>query len=58
LKQLIPQAQWVQVPGATHMVAGDQNDAFNSAVSGFVRDLAAAGNTPSPMNREHHNPHE
>jgi pimeloyl-ACP methyl ester carboxylesterase len=48
LKQLIPQAQWVQVPGATHMVAGDQNDAFNSAVSGFVRDLAAAGNTTAP----------
>jgi pimeloyl-ACP methyl ester carboxylesterase len=36
LRQLIPQAQWVQVPGATHMVAGDENDAFNSAVCGFV----------------------
>jgi non-heme chloroperoxidase len=48
LKQLIPQAQWVQVPGATHMVVGDQNDAFNSAVSGFVRDLAAAGSTTTP----------
>lgn len=48
LKQLIPQAKWVQVPGATHMVAGDQNDAFNSAVSGFVRDLAAAQSTIRP----------
>jgi len=45
LRQLIPQAQWVQVSGATHMVAGDQNNAFNSAVSGFVRDLTATGNT-------------
>jgi non-heme chloroperoxidase len=48
LRQLIPQAKWVQVPGATHMVAGDQNDAFNSAVSGFVRDLSAAGSTTTP----------
>lgn len=48
LRQLIPQAQWVQVPGATHMVAGDENDAFNSAVSGFVRDLTANGSTTSP----------
>ena len=40
LRQLIPQAQWFQVPGATHMVAGDENDAFNEAVSGFVQELA------------------
>ena len=44
-RQLIPQAQWVQVPGAAHMVAGDQNDGFNSAISGFVRDLTATGST-------------
>jgi pimeloyl-ACP methyl ester carboxylesterase len=48
LRQLIPQAQWVQVPGAAHMVAGDQNDAFNSAISGFVRDLTATGSTTTP----------
>ncbi len=41
LRQLIPHAQCFQVPDATHMVAGDQNDAFNGAVSGFVRDLTA-----------------
>jgi pimeloyl-ACP methyl ester carboxylesterase len=39
LRLLIPQAQWFQVPGATHMVAGDENDAFNEAVSGFVQEL-------------------
>ena len=36
LRQLMPHARWVQVPGAAHMVAGDENDAFNEAVSGFV----------------------
>jgi pimeloyl-ACP methyl ester carboxylesterase len=48
LRQLIPQAQCFQVPDATHMIAGDQNDAFNSAVSGFVRDLTAKGSTTTP----------
>jgi len=47
LRQLIPQARCFQVSGATHMVAGDENDAFNSAVSGFVRDLTAKG-APQP----------
>jgi pimeloyl-ACP methyl ester carboxylesterase len=47
LRQLIPRAQWFQVPGARHMVAGDQNDAFNEAVSGFVRDLSRNGNATS-----------
>jgi pimeloyl-ACP methyl ester carboxylesterase len=36
LRLLIPQAQCFQVSGATHMVAGDENDAFNSAVCKFV----------------------
>ena len=46
LRALIPQAQWFQVPGATHMVVGDRNDAFNSAVSRFVRELSASDGTP------------
>jgi pimeloyl-ACP methyl ester carboxylesterase len=46
LRQLIPQAQWFQVPGATHMVVGDRNDAFNSAVSRFVRELSASDGAP------------
>ena len=36
LMQLIPQARWVQVPDAAHMVAGDSNDAFSTALSEFV----------------------
>jgi pimeloyl-ACP methyl ester carboxylesterase len=48
LRQLIPQAQCVQVSGAAHMVAGDHNDAFNSAISGFVQDLTANGSTTTP----------
>ena len=43
LRHLIPQAQCFQVSGATHMVTCDENDAFNSAVCGFVQDLSANG---------------
>lgn len=37
--QLVPQARHVQVAGATHMVAGDANDAFTRAIAGFVNAL-------------------
>ncbi len=33
---LAPQAEFVDVAGADHMVAGDRNDAFNSAVFEFL----------------------
>jgi pimeloyl-ACP methyl ester carboxylesterase len=33
---LVPQAEYVDVSGAGHMVAGDQNDWFNDAVIGFL----------------------
>ncbi|MES2258464.1 MAG: alpha/beta hydrolase [Pseudomonadota bacterium] len=36
LHALIPHAETVDVEGAGHMVAGDKNDAFNSAVIGFL----------------------
>ena len=36
LCELIPHAEVVDVAGAGHMVAGDKNDAFNSAVIEFV----------------------
>ena len=36
LRELIPHAEIVDVAGAGHMVAGDKNDAFNSAVIEFV----------------------
>ncbi|NNE12092.1 MAG: alpha/beta hydrolase [Ilumatobacter sp.] len=37
LRELVPHAEVVDVSGAGHMVAGDKNDAFNSAVLDFVR---------------------
>ena len=36
LQELVPHAEVVDVAGAGHMVAGDRNDAFNSAVIDFV----------------------
>jgi pimeloyl-ACP methyl ester carboxylesterase len=36
LIRLMPQARWVQVQGAAHMVVGDKNDAFIAAVSDFI----------------------
>jgi pimeloyl-ACP methyl ester carboxylesterase len=36
LRDLIPHARSVLVPGAGHMVAGDENDRFMEAVIDFV----------------------
>jgi peroxiredoxin len=33
---MVPQAEFVDVEGAGHMVAGDRNDAFNSAIVDFL----------------------
>lgn len=44
---LVPQAQHVQLPDATHMLAGDANDAFTSEVARFVASLA----TPAVRSR-------
>ena len=35
-QQVVPHAEFVDVSGAGHMVAGDRNDAFTSAVAGFL----------------------
>jgi len=35
-KALAPHSEFVDIPGADHMVAGDRNDAFNSAVFDFL----------------------
>ena len=40
---LVPHARHVQVPGATHMLAGDANDAFTAAIAGFIESLEPAG---------------
>lgn len=39
---LVPHAQHAQVPGATHMLAGDANDAFTAAIAGFIESLESA----------------
>jgi pimeloyl-ACP methyl ester carboxylesterase len=48
LLKLIPHAETVDVEGAGHMVAGDKNDAFNSAVRAFLDRHVGAGPTPHP----------
>lgn len=40
--ELVPHAEYVDVAGAGHMVAGDRNDAFGDAVEGFLRRCASA----------------
>jgi pimeloyl-ACP methyl ester carboxylesterase len=35
--QLVPHAEHVRVERATHMVVGDRNDAFSTAVLGFIK---------------------
>jgi len=42
LLALIPHAEMVDVKSAGHMVAGDSNDAFNSAVEDFLRRTVSA----------------
>ena len=39
--ELAPHAHHVQLPDATHMVAGDDNDAFTDTLVHFLHDLAA-----------------
>jgi pimeloyl-ACP methyl ester carboxylesterase len=39
LLELVPHAQYVDVAGAGHMVAGDRNDLFNDAVATFLDGL-------------------
>ena len=38
-REMVPHADFVDVSGAGHMVAGDRNDAFNDAVSAFLDKL-------------------
>lgn len=39
---MVPQARFVDIANADHMVAGDANDAFNAAVLAFIDDEARA----------------
>jgi pimeloyl-ACP methyl ester carboxylesterase len=38
--ELVPHAQYMDVSGARHMVAGDRNDRFSAAILGFLEKLA------------------
>jgi pimeloyl-ACP methyl ester carboxylesterase len=42
---LVPHAEFVDVAGADHMVAGDANDSFNDAVLGFLAQHAQITNS-------------
>ncbi len=46
--RLLPAARHVTVAGATHMLAGDANDAFVAALTDFLRTLPAAPAGVSP----------
>ena len=35
-REVVPHAEFVDVSGAGHMVAGDRNDAFSDAVEDFL----------------------
>lgn len=41
--QAVPHAGHVSIPGATHMVAGDRNDAFTDAVMEFLETISGPG---------------
>ncbi|MCX7512917.1 alpha/beta fold hydrolase [Frateuria sp. STR12] len=45
---LVPHARHVQVPGATHMLAGDANDAFTRQIAAFIQDVIPGGATRRP----------
>ena len=47
-QQLIPHAEYADVSGAAHMIAGDKNDAFNGVVLEFLQRNAAAGPPSRP----------
>jgi len=47
--QLVPHARHVELPAATHMLAGDANDAFTREIATFVRDLDRHEARPGAM---------
>jgi pimeloyl-ACP methyl ester carboxylesterase len=48
--ELVPHAEFVDVSGARHMVAGDKNDHFSAAVLGFLGKLDRNGSPPLRQN--------
>jgi non-heme chloroperoxidase len=39
--RIVPHAEYVDVAGAGHMVAGDRNDSFNDAIVNFLNRVRA-----------------
>lgn len=48
-RSLVPHAQHVHLPEATHMVAGDDNDAFTRAIFEFIPPRPHAGSPPETL---------
>jgi pimeloyl-ACP methyl ester carboxylesterase len=44
--ELVPHAEFVDVAGAGHMVAGDDNDAFSAAIIDFLARHPLPGEAP------------
>ncbi|MBK5104280.1 MAG: alpha/beta hydrolase [Burkholderiales bacterium] len=56
--RLCPQAEYVNVTGAAHMVAGDRNDIFGNAVIEFLSRAVPVGGEPVQPAHEPHPHHE
>jgi non-heme chloroperoxidase len=55
--RLCPGAEYVNIPGAAHMVAGDRNDVFGDAVVDFLlRHVPIGGPGEAPHPRQAHGP--
>ncbi len=50
--ELCPHAEYVNVTNAAHMVAGDSNNAFSSAIVEFLTRVLFAGDPSSPKHRQ------
>ncbi|UGB39850.1 alpha/beta fold hydrolase [Frateuria soli] len=47
--KLVPHARHVEVAGATHMLAGDANDAFTREIAAFIQDVFPDGPVRRPV---------
>jgi pimeloyl-ACP methyl ester carboxylesterase len=48
-RQTFPQARFVALPGAGHMVAGDANDAFTASLIGFLSEVMPPSRPAPPV---------
>jgi pimeloyl-ACP methyl ester carboxylesterase len=44
--QTLPQARFVDLKGAGHMIAGDANDAFAASVADFLHEVMPPAQSP------------